>query len=190
MAKEKQLIRLKRKSPDNETPTHYLLKYLGQYILYTQMNCKTVGVEIRNMQHYDTDMPKNKKIIDVCGITLHKDKVIGIEAKASLSDFNNGFSCLCPYTYVICPRDIIPVDKIPKNIGLIYVDLEILKIINNRNEVQGVEIVKRASKRIDSRFKSDRIYNNWQLKIESNINRRNAIYSVYNADILPMYNLR
>jgi len=88
-------------------------------------------------------------------------KVMGIEAKASYSDFLNGFCCQCEYTYVIAPIGVIPVDKLPVKIGLIFVDLENYWIKQNgigKFEFKGINTVKQCSSRKNEIYKRDDIY--------------------------------
>jgi hypothetical protein len=88
----------------------------------------------------------------------------GIEAKASLSDFKNGFCCAPAFSYIICPTDIIPIDLIPDKIGCITVDFnifELKKYSQKISDMKGVSLVKKAKKRIDSRFKSEEAYRKW-----------------------------
>ena len=88
-------------------------------------------------------------------------KVMGIEAKASYSDFLNGFCCQCEYTYIIAPVGIIPIDKLPDKIGLIEIDLEKYTIRNrfNKFEFTGINTVKQCSSRKKEIYKRDDIYN-------------------------------
>jgi len=87
-------------------------------------------------------------------------KVMGIEAKASYSDFLNGFCCQCEYTYVIAPVGVIPVDKLPKGIGLIEIDLSNYKIrLKNKFEFpEGINTIKQCSSRKKEMYKRDDIY--------------------------------
>lgn len=48
--------------------------------------------------------------------------VKGIEAKASLADYKNGFCQASMYSYVITPINTIPIELIPDKIGFIEVD--------------------------------------------------------------------
>ena len=43
----------------------------------------------------------------------------------------------------------VPVDELPPKIGLIYVDLENFAYIRSSETIFGVQVVKRASKRLD-----------------------------------------
>jgi len=93
--------------------------------------------------------------------TLNKYKVMGIEAKVSYSDYLNGFCCQCEYTYIISPIGIIPIDKLPKSIGLITVDLKNYSIKQNRQgkfEFKGIETVKQCASRRKEIYKRNDIY--------------------------------
>ena len=110
-----------------------------------------------------------KGIIDVVGVkgnmlnlrqdtldTLDKYKVMGIEAKASYQDFLNGFCCQCEYTYIIAPKGVIPVDKIPAKIGLIEVDLDKYTIKRYNNFIfTGITTTKQCSSRKKELYKDN-----------------------------------
>lgn len=88
----------------------------------------------------------------------------GIEAKASLSDFKNGFCCTPAMSYVIASINTIPISLIPKDIGFIEVDFNIFELKKYSQKIpdmKGIELVRRAKKRIDSRFKSEEAYRKW-----------------------------
>lgn len=162
--------------PKNETETHFLLKEISKYILFG-WGYNKLGTEVYGM--WDNDISKlfykpdkkKKDIIDCVGIKKIRRKGIkpyfdmrGIEAKASLSDFKNGFCAGIAYTYIICPINTIPLDLIPPKIGLIEVDLNKFQLPKNSQKIsdmQGVTVVRTAKKRIDSRFKSEEGYRKW-----------------------------
>lgn len=121
---------------------------------------------------WDLDIGKKRKeIIDCVGIKKvhiaprkYQWDMKGIEAKASLSDFKNGFCCAPAMTYIICPIDTIPIELIPKDIGCVTVDVdnfELKKWSQKMSDMKGIELVKKAKKRIDSRFKSEDAYRKW-----------------------------
>ena len=155
--------------PKNETETHFLLKEISKYILFG-WGYKMLATEVGGM--WDLDIGKKRKeIIDCVGIKkvriaprkFHYD-MKGIEAKASLSDFKNGFCCASAYTYIISTVNTIPIELIPKDIGLIEIDLdkfELKKYSQKISDMKGVSLVRRAKKRIDSRFKSEEAYRKW-----------------------------
>ncbi|MDF2615366.1 MAG: hypothetical protein K0Q47_21 [Sedimentibacter sp.] len=150
----------------NESVAHYELKQIAKYILYSKgFTC--IATEV-GMERYDSLLSEykwfkstHKIIIDTIGIkgnlesvrnygkSLDKYKLMGIEAKASYGDFLNGFCCQSEYTYVIAPKGVIPVDKIPNKIGLIEVDLESYQILRTSKgfEFYGIETVKQCSSR-------------------------------------------
>ena len=92
--------------------------------------------------------------------TLDKYKVMGIEAKASYSDFLNGFCTQCEYTYVIAPIGIIPVDRLPPKIGLIEVAIDSYTIKNRygKFEFKGITTVKQCASRKKDIYKRNDIY--------------------------------
>jgi len=155
--------------PKNETETHFLLKEISKYILFG-WGYKMLATEVGGM--WDLDIGKKRKeIIDCVGIKkvriaprkFHYD-IKGIEAKANLSDFKNGFCCASAYTYIISPVNTIPIELIPLSVGLIEVDFDIFELKKYSQKIpdmKGVELVKRAKKRIDSRFKSEEAYRKW-----------------------------
>ena len=155
--------------PKNETETHFLLKEISKYILFG-WGYKMIATEVGGM--WDLDIGKKRKeIIDCVGIKkvriaprkFHYD-IKGIEAKASLSDFKNGFCCASAYTYIISTVNTIPIELIPKDIGLIEVNLDIFelkKYSQKISDMKGIVLVRRAKKRIDSRFKSEEKYRKW-----------------------------
>lgn len=152
--------------PKNESETHFLLKEISKYILFG-WGYKMIGTEVANM--WDLDIGKKRKeVIDCVGIKkvriaprkYHYD-IKGIEAKASLSDYKNGFCCASAYTYIITIVNTIPIELLPKDIGLIEVDLDIFelkKYSQKISDIKGVSLVRKARKRIDSRFKSEEKY--------------------------------
>lgn len=80
---------------------------------------------------------------------------MGFEAKASLSDYRNGFNAGADKTYIIAPKGIIPYNEIPKGIGFYEVDLKNYKIsiVKNKGIVlnDGIKLIKRASSRHKNR---------------------------------------
>lgn len=162
--------------PKNETETHFLLKEISKYILFG-WGYNKLGTEVYGM--WDNDISKlfhkqgksHKDIIDCVGIRkvsegrgkYHYD-MKGIEAKASLSDFKNGFCCAPAMTYIIAPVNTIPIELLPNKIGFIEVDLaifELKKYSQKIPDMKGVELVRKAGKRIDSRFKDEEKYRKW-----------------------------
>lgn len=85
---------------------------------------------------------------------------MGIESKASYSDFLNGFCCQAEYTYIIAPIGVIPVDKIPDKIGLIEVDLNnySIKHSSRKFEFTGITTTKQCSSRKKDLWKRNDIY--------------------------------
>lgn len=196
--------RLKTSRPKNQTEEHYFCQNVGKMFLYHYHNCRYIGTEIPGCQHMDHDFvaysdfhngwghnKNRKRIIDVMGMT-RKFQVYGIEAKASLSDYRNGFCACLPYTYIICPKDVIPIEDVHPYIGLIYVDIPNFHIVGYGN-MYGIEVVRGARKRIDSRwldknnnFDEERYYRTVD-KWYDYIAYRNTVQSVYNRSQLPIY---
>ena len=109
-------------------------------------------------------------------------KVMGIEAKASYSDFLNGFCCQCEYTYVIAPVGIIPVDKLPPKIGLITINLQNYSIKQNRIskfEFKGINTIKQCSSRRKEIYKRNDIYLVDTFNILRKIAYRNTVNDLF-----------
>jgi hypothetical protein len=174
------------KQPQNETETHFMLKEIAKYILWG-WGYSRLGTEVGNMYSLD-DIGRNPKrdmkhIIDAVGIrkigkfikgvgTQYYYDVKGIEAKASLSDFKNGFCAAPAYTYIIAPKGIIPVELIPDKIGFIEVVFEEFSIKRGSNKIEdmtGVYLTLRAKNRIDGRFANETQYREWCRDILENI---------------------
>jgi len=168
---------LEYEHPKNETDTHFLLKEISKYILWG-WGYNKLGTEVGCMQSYDfrAKGKDNKNIIDAVGVKKCRKKipnsryyeyyydVKGIEAKASLSDFKNGFCSAPAYTYIIAPINTIPIELIPDKIGFIEVDIDNFKLKKYSQKIpdmKGVKLVKKAKKRIDSRFKNEDMYKKW-----------------------------
>lgn len=167
------------KQPMNETETHYMLKEIAKYILWSWGYTK-LGTEVGSMYSIDGigRNPKRdmKNIIDAVGVKKTRDRaskstystycydVKGIEAKASLSDFRNGFCAAPAYTYIIAPKGVIPIVEIPDKIGFIEVDFDKFSLKTSTNkvlEMKGVNITRRATRRIDGRFTDEKYYKEW-----------------------------
>jgi hypothetical protein len=167
------------KRPQNETETHFLLKEISKYILFG-WGYNRIGTEVHGMYSFDLKEGNKdgnmKNIIDTVGVKKitpfikgkgyqpsHYD-VKGIEAKATLSDFKNGFCAAPRYTYIIAPINTIPTELIPDKIGFIEVDLDNFKLPKKSqliSDMKGVKLVKRAYKRLDGRFKTEEGYREW-----------------------------
>lgn len=193
-------VRLKAGRPMNETDEHFFCKNVGQVYLFHRCNCRFISTEVHGCWHTDSHIPgysenqwkRDKSIIDVVGMT-RKNEVFGIEAKASLSDYHNGFCACMPYTYIICPKDVIPVSEIPKDIGLIYVDIPKFHIVGY-DEMHGVTLVKRPRKRIDSRWLrdgkfDDAYFEQYLNKWYDEICYRNTLKNVFNRTNIPIYKM-
>lgn len=195
--------RLKHGRPLNQSPEHFFCENVGKMFLFHYYNCRYIGTEIPGCFHMDSDFTaysefkngfgrnKHKSVIDVLGMT-RKFQCYGVEAKASLADYRNGFCACMPYTYIICPKDVIPISELPPKIGLIYVDIPNFHVVGY-GDIRGVEVVRGARKRIDSRwldkdgnFDEERYYRTVD-KWYDYIAYRNTVMSVYNRSELPIY---
>jgi hypothetical protein len=151
-----------------------MLKEIGKYILWG-WGYNKLATEVAGMYSYDLNILK-KNVIDVVGAkTIHpfvkgegyKPKyydIKGIEAKASLSDFKNGFCAAPAHTYIIAPKGIIPKELIPEKIGFIEVDFNSFSMKRGSSRIEdmsGVDIVIKPKRRLDSRFQSKEDYQKW-----------------------------
>ena len=133
----------------------------------------------------------SKNTIDVIGIkgnllnlrenNVDSYKVMGIEAKASYSDFLNGFCAQCEYTYLIAPVGVISVDKLPKGVGLIECDIQNYTIKNkfNKFEFKGINTVKQCSSRKKEIYKRDDIYRIDTFNVLRKIAYRNTVNDIF-----------
>lgn len=196
--------RLKAGRPMNQTEEHFFCENVGQMFLFHNCNCRFISTEVSGCWHLDdipgssTKYPNssyvkyNKNIIDVIGMPRSMSTVYGVESKATLSDYRNGFCACMPYTYIICPKDVIPKEEIPDKIGLIYVDIPNFHVIGY-DEIIGLEVILPARKRIDARWldkngkfdanKLDKKVDEWY----DQMCYRNTIKNVYNRVNLPIY---
>ena len=123
-------------NPKNETTMHYILKCLGIVIL-RGLNCKFVAPEqILRQRH--TDRPKiielrynGHKVVDALGFQLAYGRgwiMRSIEAKASRSDFKNGYTLDgADYMYLITPKGLVDKKEVANHYGLIEIDFDFLK---------------------------------------------------------------
>lgn len=183
--------------PKNVTEIHYLLQQISKYFLRNK-GCKIIGTEvnmgfsdcshINPMKDYFKVSAYHKTIPDCIGLKCNnynwnKDcKSIVIEAKSSLSDYKNGFFAYADYTYVIAPLNIIPLDKIPKGIGLIEVDLDSYKPITPF-DFTDVKITKRPS----NRHKDLNISSNYYLDLVYNVANRYSNVDIFNKNEILLY---
>lgn len=150
---------------NNQTVEHNKLCDIARAYL-ASVNCNYIGTEVNIGVDISRTQP-NRCIIDAIGIgniqrvvetsyeygyksTKSKPETVsrGIEAKASLSDFKNGFiDNGLDYIYIIAPKGIIPKKLIPKKIGFLEAEIDKAKIYTGVGySVSGVTIVKRPSR--------------------------------------------
>lgn len=136
-------------------------EYLNKYDQFNEHKkskfiIDVVGLSLNGCFYTNKPWQPDKSLISIESITYTEPvfKAIGIESKASLSDFKNGFNTSCERTYVIAPKGVIPIKLIPKNIGLIEVDMDNYKIIKGDNGFKfvGVEKVRNANINLDPCF--------------------------------------
>ena len=189
------------KQPQNETETHFMLKEISKYLLFN-MGYTRLATEVGSMWAMDfNDTSRNVidavgvkkvgKLIPNSGFKYHNYwSMCGMEAKASLSDFRNGFCTAPALTYVIAPSGIIPHDEIPPKIGLIEVDVPnvvIKKQVNKIDSINGVKIAVRARTRIDSRFNHDKEhYRKWCEEMLEQISYRTTSELLFWRNVIPL----
>lgn len=76
-----------------------------------------------------------------------------VEAKASLSDFRNGFCVSAELSYIIAPKGIIPLEEVPLKVGLIEFDFD--KFHEKKDWEVATKVVKRPKKSYDTGFLID-----------------------------------
>ena len=116
-----------------EGPIHKKLKALGMKWLKEKcVDIATREVKYKNM----------RSVADVVGINLKRKEVRILEAKATradymrdkkLMDLDKSYYKHCNYFYIICPKDVLQLDDVPKEYGLLWVDLDTLEIEIKRN---------------------------------------------------------
>lgn len=125
-----------------EGDVHKKLKVIGMKFLKTKVtDLVCVEVKYKNI----------RSIADAVGLNLKRSEVRIIEAKATRSDYirdkklmdlEQSYYKHCHYFYIICPENVIQLDEIPKEYGVLWVD--------NNNEV----IVKRNPTKYTGRLKT------------------------------------
>lgn len=158
----------------NESPEHYELKQIAKYLLWSR-GCKMIATEVYGFYGNIMDFPdrrfSDKNIIDTVGVDFKqlrnktpRIKLIGMEAKVSLSDFRNGFCTACELTYIIAPAGIVPPEELPDGIGLIEVDLGKYQISRVGDTIGGIQTTVQARNRLCSRFENKESYMKWAFK--------------------------
>lgn len=188
--------------PKNETETHFMLKEISKYILFN-MGYTTIGTEVGGM--WSTEQGAGgKNIIDAVGVKRigkfipggnyqyeYRWTMCGIEAKASLSDFRNGF-CMGPaINYIIAPKGIVPISELPEIVGLIEVDFKTLEIKKKRNKIEainGIEVSKKAIRKINSRFNTKEQYSDWCKDTLEKISYRTTCELLFWRNVIPFSN--
>lgn len=116
-----------------EGPIHKKLKALGMKWLKE----KCVDIAVREVKYKNM-----RSVADVVGINLKRKEVRILEAKATradyirdkkLMDLDKSYYKHCNYFYIICPKDVLQLDDVPKEYGLLWVDLDTLEIEIKRN---------------------------------------------------------
>ena len=125
--------------PQNESFEHFTLKEIGKLYLKHNQLCGFIADEIETEtfgiaeiaeEQFDVRLSSNiiyKKRTDCFGMKATYGGEVTIksaEAKASLSDFRNGYCIGGEYNYIIAPQNIIPVEELPPFMGLIEIDFD------------------------------------------------------------------
>ncbi len=111
-----------------EGPIHKKLKAIGmQFVKSRCVDISAREVKYRNM----------RSVADVVGINLKRREIRIMEAKATKADYVRDKKLLdldksyykhCHYFYIICPKDIIQLSDVPKEYGLLWVNMDTLEI--------------------------------------------------------------
>lgn len=126
-----------------EGPIHKKVKAVAMKFLKE----KTTDISAREVKYKNM-----KSIADAVGINIKRREVRIIEVKATRADYIRDKKLLeldysyykhCNYFYIMCPIDIIQLDDVPKEYGLLWVNLETLEVI-----------VKRPPKKYSGRLKT------------------------------------
>jgi hypothetical protein len=108
----------------SESVVHKRLKLLGMKWLKTKVtDLVCIEAKYRNM----------RSIADVCGINLKRKEVRIIEVKATkqdylrdkkLFDLDQSYYKHCQYFYILCPENVIQLDEVPTEYGLLWADTQ------------------------------------------------------------------
>lgn len=116
-----------------EGDIHKKLKIVGMQFLKS----KVTDVIAREVKYKNM-----RSIADVVGLNIKRKEVRVIEVKASKADYTRDKKLLdpdlsyykhCHYFYIMCPEDIIQLTDVPKEYGLLWVNLETNQITIKRN---------------------------------------------------------
>lgn len=157
--------------PKNESFEHFALKEIGKLYLKHNQLCNFIADEFK-IPHYFSSLAEkqfqtkldykihNKSITDAFGFkaTYSGEVTIkSVEAKASYSDFKNGFCIGGEYNYLIAPVGVIPVKEVPSFVGLIEIDFDKFYYKGNRIK-SGYKTIQRAKKiKIPKKRKKDTV---------------------------------
>jgi len=116
---------------------------------------------------------------------------MGIESKASYSDFLNGFCTQCEYTYIIAPTGVIPIDKLPLKIGLIEVNLAnyTIKQSSRGFEFSGITTTKQCVSRKKDLWKRSDIYNVDTFNVLKRVAYRNTVNDLFKKNEIEVIGL-
>lgn len=143
--------------------------------------------------------PSRRSVVDVLGIgdraaTQSSPKMLasrGVEVKSSLADFRSGFCRGADFTYVMAPQNVVPVQDVPKGVGLVEADLSKLRIqIEPLIAVRGVRLVRKARFVRDERFKSHDAHQTFLRSMIDAIARRNTLEMMRNGFALKEEEVR
>ena len=158
----------------NETPEHYELKQIAKVLLWDK-GYRHIATEVGGFFNNEITLPRkcfHKNTIDVVGAdtygwnngTPSKIRLMGFEAKASLSDFRNGYCTACEFTYIIAPKGIVPIAELVEGVGLVEVDLANYQIgRHNGIWYEGVKTAVEAKSRLAGRFNSKEERQAWAI---------------------------
>ena len=111
--------------------THNELVDLSHKFVLKNMSCGFAVKEIKTVE---------KEIVDVLGFGAHNHSIL-IEVKVSRQDFlkdakksfrKNPEEGVGKYRFYCCPKDLIKIEDLPNNWGLIYCENNKLEIVYNK----------------------------------------------------------
>jgi hypothetical protein len=177
----------------NETPAHFELKQIAKYLLWKR-GYKCIATEVGGFHDFENDIngkPNRKNTIDVVGLKtagwhggrIPRMKLMGFEAKASLSDFRSGYCTACEYTYIIAPKGVVPKAELAAGVGLVEVDLAEYRIGREGTQVcyAGIECVAEAKSTLAKRFDDKQQRDQWVLSQVPRMFYRAAAENLWNC---------
>jgi hypothetical protein len=171
--------------PNNESSEHFYLKQVAKIWLKTQKQCQYVASEIYlpGGRHEGREC---RSISDAVGVkkthirgSEYHYTICNIEVKVSKTDFLAGYCVGGHFNWLMTPMGLLEPNLLPKEVGLIEVDIN--DFVFNEGLLQGIGVAKKARKLhnetsgtyiIDSicrQLTNQDVYNNPWVKIKEGI---------------------